>query len=192
MCPPSGHVAGVIARCDTQEGVHKAPANEVITGAVGLIAQHERGSPRPAELRRRSTRVRALPGPRHSRVGRAHHQRRSRLALHQRAPPVHHAAPLARGGHAVVGVRAQRAAHLGAARRRVSTSSSRGCGPTAISPARRPRSRTSSSATRPPTRYEERQAGQLLIEVGVAPAIPTEYIIFNVVQKMSEHAVQAE
>ena len=37
MCPPSGHVAGVIARCDTQEGVHKAPANEVITGAVGLM-----------------------------------------------------------------------------------------------------------------------------------------------------------
>jgi len=40
--------------------------------------------------------------------------------------------------------------------------------------------------------YETRQAGQMLIEVGVAPAIPTEYIIFNVVQKMSEHAVQAE
>ena len=32
----------------------------------------------------------------------------------------------------------------------------------------------------------------MLIEVGVAPAIPTEYIIFNVVQKMSEHAVQTE
>ena len=39
---------------------------------------------------------------------------------------------------------------------------------------------------------ETRDAGLMLIEVGVAPAIPTEYIIFNVVQKMSEHAVQAE
>jgi uncharacterized protein len=34
--PPSGHMAGVYARVDTQRGVHKAPANEVIFGATGL------------------------------------------------------------------------------------------------------------------------------------------------------------
>lgn len=34
--PPSGHLAGVYARVDTQRGVHKAPANEVIFGATGL------------------------------------------------------------------------------------------------------------------------------------------------------------
>jgi hypothetical protein len=34
--PPSGHVAGIVARCDTDVGVHKAPANEVIHGANGL------------------------------------------------------------------------------------------------------------------------------------------------------------
>jgi uncharacterized protein len=34
--PPSGHMAGVYARVDTQRGVHKAPANEVIFGAIGL------------------------------------------------------------------------------------------------------------------------------------------------------------
>jgi hypothetical protein len=34
--PPSGHVAGVFARVDAQRGVHKAPANEFINGAVGL------------------------------------------------------------------------------------------------------------------------------------------------------------
>jgi len=34
--PPSGHVAGIVARCDTEVGVHKAPANEVIQGANGL------------------------------------------------------------------------------------------------------------------------------------------------------------
>jgi phage tail sheath protein FI len=34
--PPSGHVAGVMARCDNSAGVHKAPANEVVRGAVGL------------------------------------------------------------------------------------------------------------------------------------------------------------
>ena len=34
--PPAGHIAGVIARTDTERGVHKAPANEEIRGAVGL------------------------------------------------------------------------------------------------------------------------------------------------------------
>jgi phage tail sheath protein FI len=33
---PSGHMAGIYARVDTERGVHKAPANEVIRGAVGL------------------------------------------------------------------------------------------------------------------------------------------------------------
>jgi phage tail sheath protein FI len=34
--PPSGHIAGIYARVDTQRGVHKAPANETVLGAVGL------------------------------------------------------------------------------------------------------------------------------------------------------------
>ena len=34
--PPSGHVMGVTARVDTDRGVHKAPANETIRGALGL------------------------------------------------------------------------------------------------------------------------------------------------------------
>jgi phage tail sheath protein FI len=34
--PPSGHIAGVWARSDAERGVHKAPANEVIRGAVDL------------------------------------------------------------------------------------------------------------------------------------------------------------
>ncbi len=34
--PPSGHIAGVYARVDSQRGVHKAPANEPLVGAVGL------------------------------------------------------------------------------------------------------------------------------------------------------------
>ncbi|WP_136708105.1 phage tail sheath subtilisin-like domain-containing protein [Agromyces sp. H66] len=32
--PPSGHMAGVWARNDNERGVHKAPANEVVRGAV--------------------------------------------------------------------------------------------------------------------------------------------------------------
>ncbi|GAA2396116.1 phage tail sheath family protein [Dactylosporangium salmoneum] len=34
--PPSGHVAGIWARTDTLRGVHKAPANEPVRGAVDL------------------------------------------------------------------------------------------------------------------------------------------------------------
>jgi phage tail sheath protein FI len=33
---PSGHMAGIYARVDTERGVHKAPANAVIRGALGL------------------------------------------------------------------------------------------------------------------------------------------------------------
>src|SRR4051794_26799728 len=33
--PPSGHVAGVYARVDSQRGVHKAPANEAVMGVIG-------------------------------------------------------------------------------------------------------------------------------------------------------------
>lgn len=36
MVPPSGHIAGVWGRNDDTRGVHKAPANEVIRGVVGI------------------------------------------------------------------------------------------------------------------------------------------------------------
>lgn len=32
--PPSGHIAGIYARIDTERGVHKAPANAVVKGAL--------------------------------------------------------------------------------------------------------------------------------------------------------------
>ncbi len=41
--PPSGHMAGVWARNDNTRGVHKAPANEVVSGAVGLAYQCTKG-----------------------------------------------------------------------------------------------------------------------------------------------------
>ncbi len=41
--PPSGHVAGVWARNDNTRGVHKAPANEVVQGAVGIEMQITKG-----------------------------------------------------------------------------------------------------------------------------------------------------
>jgi phage tail sheath protein FI len=43
MLPPSGHMAGVWARSDQARGVHKAPANEVIRGAVTLQSALTKG-----------------------------------------------------------------------------------------------------------------------------------------------------
>src|SRR5262249_8619869 len=34
--PPAGHMAGLFARCDTDTGVHRAPANEPLKGVVDL------------------------------------------------------------------------------------------------------------------------------------------------------------
>ncbi|MFE3559766.1 phage tail sheath subtilisin-like domain-containing protein [Streptomyces sp. NPDC059193] len=43
LIPPSGHIAGIWARNDAERGVHKAPANEVVRGAVDLEIQITRG-----------------------------------------------------------------------------------------------------------------------------------------------------
>lgn len=43
LLPPSGHVAGVWARNDDTRGVHKAPANEVIRGVLDLQSSLTRG-----------------------------------------------------------------------------------------------------------------------------------------------------
>jgi hypothetical protein len=41
--PPSGHIAGIWARSDASRGVHKAPANETIRGALNVSYQLTRG-----------------------------------------------------------------------------------------------------------------------------------------------------
>ena len=41
--PPSGHMAGIWARNDNTRGVHKAPANEIVRGAISLELQTTRG-----------------------------------------------------------------------------------------------------------------------------------------------------
>lgn len=41
--PPSGSVLGIYARTDNTRGVHKAPANEVVRGCVGLECQFNTG-----------------------------------------------------------------------------------------------------------------------------------------------------
>jgi len=41
--PPCGHIAGIYARNDNERGVHKAPANEVIRGALSAQIQITKG-----------------------------------------------------------------------------------------------------------------------------------------------------
>ena len=41
--PPCGHMAGIYARSDNERGVHKAPANEVVRGAVETASQVTKG-----------------------------------------------------------------------------------------------------------------------------------------------------
>jgi len=59
--PPCGHMAGIYARSDTQRGVHKAPANEVVQGALGLemqITKSEQDALNPVGINC----IRAFPG----------------------------------------------------------------------------------------------------------------------------------
>jgi phage tail sheath protein FI len=59
--PPSGHLAGIWARNDTERGVHKAPANEVVRGVLGLqnqITKSEQDSLNPIGVNC----IRAFPG----------------------------------------------------------------------------------------------------------------------------------
>lgn len=37
--PPSGYLAGIYARTDSERGVHKAPANTIVRGALGVTQQ---------------------------------------------------------------------------------------------------------------------------------------------------------
>jgi phage tail sheath protein FI len=43
LIPPCGHIAGIYARTDQDRGVHKAPANEVVAGAIGLEVNATKG-----------------------------------------------------------------------------------------------------------------------------------------------------
>jgi phage tail sheath protein FI len=48
--PPSGHVAGIYARVDSERGVHKAPANETVRGATGVQVRVSRNQQGPLNV----------------------------------------------------------------------------------------------------------------------------------------------
>lgn len=61
LVPPSGHMAGIWSRTDNQRGVWKAPANEEVTGALALqrqVTEDEQGALNDAGVNV----IRAFPG----------------------------------------------------------------------------------------------------------------------------------
>src|SRR5262245_35076333 len=61
LIPPSGHLAGVYARVDGERGVHKAPANEIMRGVIGLernVSRNEQDMLNPIAVNC----IRAFPG----------------------------------------------------------------------------------------------------------------------------------
>ncbi|MFN0095943.1 MAG: phage tail sheath family protein [Dehalococcoidia bacterium] len=61
LVPPSGHMAGIWARSDGERGVHKAPANEVIRGVIGIpinVTSGEQGVLNPVGVNC----IRSFPG----------------------------------------------------------------------------------------------------------------------------------
>ena len=148
--PPSGHMVGIYARTDIERGVHKAPANEVVRGIIGLQRILNKGeqdilNPYPVNInvirdfRANNRGIRVYGG----RVITSD----SRLEVRQRAA----AADLHRGVDrpraAVGGVRAQRRAAVGARAPLDHQLPDPGVAQRRARRARSPRRRTSSSAT---------------------------------------------
>ena len=112
--PPSGFVAGIYARNDSERGVHKAPANEVVRLARSFEVLINKGQQEASSTRRASTASGSSLGSRLSRVGRPHdHVRpasgstsivRRYFAFIERVD---------REGHTVGGVRAERSGAVG-------------------------------------------------------------------------------
>ena len=105
--PPCGHIAGIWARNDNERGVHKAPANEVVRGALERRVADDEGRAGRAQSDRRQLHP-LVHRPRPSRVGRAHAVERSGVALRQRAPALQLRRGVDRARHAVGRVRAER------------------------------------------------------------------------------------
>ena len=181
LIPPSGHVAGVWARTDETRGVWKAPANDTIRGVLDVersITQAEQGVLNPIGHQR----IRPF-GQRGIRIwGARTLTSDTDWTLHQRPPAVQHDRGDDPRGHPVGRVRAQRRGPVGgrqAHAQRVPAWAVVGrCpvrrqrGPGVLRQVRRRR----------PTRRSRSTQGKLVVEVGIAPVKPAEFVIFRISQ----------
>ncbi len=94
LIPPGGHMAGIYNRTDSERGVHKAPANEVVRGAIDLelrLSKGEQDTLNPIGVNC----IRTFPVT-HPCLGRSHTEQRRPVALCQRPAALHHGRGLAR------------------------------------------------------------------------------------------------
>ena len=147
--PPGGHVLGIYARTDIERGVFKAPANEIVRGALDLEYDDQRqhaGHSQPARRQRDPQ----LPGPRHPVWGARTLSSERAVEIRQRAAAVHLPRALDLRGHAMGRVRAQRRAAVGPRHRHHPAVPARPVARRRAVRARPKRRRSSSPATAPP------------------------------------------
>jgi len=184
--PPSGHVAGIFARCDKHTGVHKAPGNEVIEGAVGLMLNLSEDHLGLLNSEGINT-LRSFPG-RGTRVWGARtcaddvdwryiNVRRLfimlRRSLEEGTQWSVFEPNTARTWEQLTGAVTDFLKDLWG------QGYFAGAGPEDSFFVR------CNADTNPP---ESRDVGNMVMEIGVAPAIPAEFIVFDVVQKMNDQA----
>ena len=181
-CRRRGHMAGIWARSDDTRGVHKAPANEVVRGAIDLETAHHQAASTTCSTRTASTAsapspaagirvwgARTLssdPAWRYINVRRLfNYVEESILDGTQWVvfEPNDHDLWAARSG-----ARSPR--------------SSSACGATARCSAPRPSRRSTSSATTRPTRPRSSTPARSSCEIGIAPVKPAEFVVFRLAQ----------
>ena len=172
---------GIWSRNDDTRGVHKAPANEVVRGAITLELQHHQERARPAQPARHQLHP-GVPGAGHPGVGRPHPVERPGVALPQRPP----ALQLPRGvdprRHPVGRLRAERPRAVGQDPPHDQRVPGHGVAQgRAVRPHARARPSTSSATTRR-TRPRASTLGQVVCEIGIAPVKPAEFVIFRLSQ----------
>ena len=183
--PPSGFVCGIYARNDVERGVYKAPANEVVRGALRFetdinFAQQEVLNPARGQLPALSSRPR-LPG-----LGRAHRQLGSRVEVRQRPPLLHLPGALDRQRHAVGGLRDQRRAAVGERPGDDLQPSSTTSGVTGRCSGRARQEAYFVRCDRSTMTQNDLDNGRLVCLIGVAVLKPAEFVIFRIGQKTAD------
>ena len=189
--PPSGHVAGICGRNDDTRGVHKAPANEVIRGAIDLEINITKGEHDPLNPVAVNC-IRSFPGRGIRDLGRPHAVERSGVALPQRAPAVQLPRGLDPQRHPVGGVRAQRQRAVGQGAPQHRRLPRRWSGARARCSGRRPNEAFFVKCDDETNPAEAIDVGQVTCEIGVAPVKPAEFVIFRLSQFSGGTSLVAE
>ena len=192
LVPPSGHIAGIYARPTTTRGVHKAPANEVVRGVLGLERTLLGRRAAARSTRTASTSSAVLPGRGHPGVGRAHDRDRRRSGATSTSAGCSSSsrsrsrrAPSSRLRAEQPGAVAEGQAHghrvpdRGLARRRARSATRR-------------KQAFYVEVRRRAEPAEHRALGQLIIEIGVAPTTPAEFVIFRIIQHPGRRSSTSE